>query len=48
VKDVVTFEGLDAGNYTLVSYQTSPAAREDITPVGKATAADADLMAQNQ
>ncbi len=48
VKDIATFDGLAAGNYTLVSYQTSPAAREAIKLVGSVTAADADLMAQNQ
>jgi hypothetical protein len=46
VKEVVKFEGLEAGAYTVVSYQTSPAARDAITLVGGVTEADADMMAE--
>ena len=45
VKELVKFEGLAAGSYTVVSYETSPAARDAITPVGSVSAADADMMA---
>jgi hypothetical protein len=45
VKELVKFEGLAAGAYTVVSYETSPAARDAITPVGSVSEADADMMA---
>lgn len=48
VKDVVKFEGLDEGAYTLVSYETSPAPGGAATKVGKATDADVQLMAAGQ
>jgi len=48
VKEIVKFEGLEAKNYTLVHYETSPAAREKIQLVGGATEADADMMASEQ
>jgi hypothetical protein len=45
VKELVKFEGLEAGAYTIVSYETSPASRDAITLVGAVTEADADMMA---
>jgi hypothetical protein len=46
VKDVVAFDDLDEGSYTLVSYETSPAS--EFTKVGKVTDADVTLMTANQ
>lgn len=45
VKDLVRFDGLEAGAYERVSFETSPAARGAITLVGGTTDADAELMA---
>jgi hypothetical protein len=47
VKDVVKFEDLDEGSYTLVSYETSPSPDGAFTKVGKVTDADVQLMAMN-
>ncbi|NUP13494.1 MAG: hypothetical protein HOW73_46240 [Polyangiaceae bacterium] len=44
-KELITFDGLEAKPYTLVSYETSPAAAANIEPVGAATQADVDFMA---
>lgn len=47
VKDVVRFDGLDEGNYTLVSYETSPSPNGAFIKVGRVTDADVALMASN-
>jgi hypothetical protein len=46
VKELVKYEGLAAGSYSLVSYQTSPASRDAISPIGSVSEADADMMAE--
>jgi hypothetical protein len=45
VKELVKFEGLAAGAYTIVSYETSPAPRDAMELVGSVSEADADMMA---
>lgn len=45
VKDLVSFEGLEAGAYERVSFETSPAPRSATTLVGGVSEADAELMA---
>lgn len=44
-KELVQLEGLEAKAYTLVSYETSPAAAADIEPIGAASESDVELMA---
>jgi len=48
VKDVIRFDGIDDGNYTLVSYETSPSPSGTFVKVGKVTDAEVALMASNQ
>lgn len=44
VKDLVSFDGLEAGAYERVSFETSPAPRSATTLVGGVSEADAELM----
>lgn len=44
-KELLTFAGLEARAFTLVSYETSPAEAEQIEPIGDLAQADVDFMA---
>lgn len=48
VKELVSFDGLEAKAYTKVSYELNTASAADTTKIGKVTDADVTLMTDNQ
>lgn len=48
VKELVSFDGLEAKSYTKVSYELNTASAADTTKIGKVTDADVTLMTDNQ